>query len=362
MDERKQMVERFWGRVQQVIGLVPMRVIGLLDLFELSASQAIANEDVDWAHCIEEQVKENGTAMYEEAKRRGFTRPKIDVFGLQYNNLGAFRLLPAEKVSINDVRKLIQDNGIRSYITASPERGTRYRGTSAGTANPAAVACASDHLKRPLLEKLAAYYAKRKNLGINRNFFDDLPVLILSESENQSIVRVPCQKCNHQPICTRNGANWTLSNYFQHVRTHLKRVAEVRSSRTSIGSGRIGGPGRSRRRNPGMMRRSVSVEPVIEESGESTPPLSTPVHTDAEDVQHDVSSRELSDFGDGSVEELADSCTEQTDGGHVDVIASCSKKSVSDLIQQFSGAVESTSRDHHGEQVRVLRSNTTSEN
>lgn len=52
-EERGQIKERFWKRVQKVIGLVPHRVMALLDMFDLSASQVIAEASVEWPKLID---------------------------------------------------------------------------------------------------------------------------------------------------------------------------------------------------------------------------------------------------------------------------------------------------------------------
>lgn len=347
-DERREVVKRFWCRVQKVIGLVPRRVMGLLDLFEMSASQLIAKAETDWATCIEAEVKAKGGEMFDDAVKRGFTRTKSEVFGLQQNELDKFKLLDSEKASIDDLRKLIQDNGVRSYIIESPARATR-RG--APTAQQSNVVLTSGQLKQILLDKLACYYRKRKSLGINSNFFVDVQVVTESESENQAKVRVPCPKCNQKPGCTRNGNTWLTNNYYQHVRTHIAR----RSTR----------PGRASRRNSGVdnrrrsgQHRSVAAGSVTEEDGEDGPRASSPVDTDedrGEEVRQGTSSEGTSasrsaqvppapsvtdaERGENSVEDRGVEKAAGSGSGQ-----SRRHKSVTELVLQFSG--EGTSQHY----------------
>lgn len=296
-DERREVVKRFWGRVEKVVGLVPRRVMGLLDLLEMSASQLIARAGTDWAACIETRIKANGEAMFEAAKERGFTRTKSEVFGLHHDSLGTFELYDYEKASIEDIRKLIQDNGIRSYINESPVRVTRQPNPPSGILTPG-------QSKQMLLDKLAGYYRSRKNLGISSNFFVNLQV---QESENQAIVRVPCPKCNQKPGCTRSGNTWLTNNYYQHVRTHLRKELEVRSSRRS---GRFGGPSRrpsgvgTRQRG---LRRSLTSQ-SMNEDGED--------EESDEGVQQGASPEEVSDAvaGRSSQGSQAQSVTADTAG------------------------------------------------
>lgn len=383
IDERKELMTRFWSRVTKAIGLVPIRVMGLLDLFELSASQGIADTEMDWACHIETQVKARGDEMFQIAVNWGFTRSKYDVFGLEHNDVSTFSLLPAERICINNIRKLIQDNGIRSYI-ATPVRATRRREPCADQPNFLDVVPTSGQLKQMLLEKLAGYYRKRKNLGINGNLFADLSVVTVSESENQETVRVPCVKCNHRPTCSRNGTVWLANNYYQHVRIHLRKEAEVRSSRRS--TGRVGRPGGPSRRASGVNTRSATeqrervdedaesgedqstlVDRDVERESQQSPSLtassdphaqSIPLDTDGDDdAQPDASSGvQRGSVADGTEEQAAGS----GDGG-------CQpgrKKSVSELVQQFSGEGTSNRYKQGTEQSeqRCLRSREPSEN
>lgn len=366
-EERRQTVTRFWDRVQEVLGLLPLRVMGLLDLFELSASQIIANAETDWAACIEKEVKAKGDAMFENAVRRGFTRQKCDVFGLEHSDLGTFSLFPGEKVAIEDLRKLIQANGIRSYITDSSVQPVRRRG--AGTIQ-ADVVPTPGQLKKILLYKLANYYRKHRSLGINGNFFLNLPVVTLSEANNKMTVRVPCVKCDQPPKCDYNGTSWLTNNYYQHVRTHLRREAEARSSRRS-GARRLRRPGRRRSNIPGTGQRrrltSGSVNQEAEGGEEDLQGAPTPVHTDeerdeqsptlnasrdqptqsvpsdtdrerCEDAQQEASSEEPRD----SVEDRSAGQAAGSGGGGG--CQSSSRKSVTELIEQFSG--EGTSKQY----------------
>lgn len=390
---RKQMRERFWRRVQEVIGVLPVRVMGLLDLFNLSASQNIADAKTDWVKIVEKEVKEKGDKMFDYAVEQGFTRSKRDVFGLDHNNLGAFSLLAAEKVSINDIQKLIQQNGIRTYITASPARGTNRRvqaNSSAGALTPA-------QQKKILLDKLANYYRKHR-VGISSSFFVDLAVETVQESVQCAVVSVPCPKCDTKVMCTRNGNTWMTSNYYQHGRTHSRREAEVRSSQrgTSRRSPRL----RNRR------RRSSTVEPANEEreSGESSQDSPTLVSTTEERgestkqqqnltasgdedkergedaspqgriveqaaagqssivVDH-IAEQAAAGSGDGAGESsiVVDLIVEQTAGSGDGAGQSSKKKSVTELIDQFSGEGMS-SHSFQKSSGRILRSRNTSEN
>lgn len=284
-DETREVVKRFWCRVQKEIGPIPLRVRGLLDLLEISATRFLGSRKTDWSKLIQERIQKKGNVLFNAAKKRGFTRTRSEVFGPEHHDLGKFELGGEEVEAIEDVSRLIQTNGIRPYIAESPVRAVvaGSSGSIPAQPNQSNVVLNSGQLKQILLEKLASYYRKRRNLGISSSFFKDLQLSTESELEDRAMVRVPCPKCNHKPGCTRNGNTWVTNNYYQHVRTHIRKESEARSARRSQ---RHGGPSRLTR---AAQRRSLLSGPNLREASTDTD------EEGDEESQHGESSEEVID-------------------------------------------------------------------
>lgn len=362
MEARKRTVERFWQRVENLIGLVPMRAKALLDLFGLTASIALGDTKRVWTKLIEEEIQKHGDSMFEEARSEGFTYSRQEVFGSQQNMLEKYELRPALASSIESVQKLIQEEGIRALIAESPVAQSRRRQAGAGAG--AGANEASEEFKKPLLEQIANYYETHPGLGIRSSVFANLSVSILSESGTDAAARVPCVKCRRMIKCTRSDNNWLTGNYYQHVRLHRRQLAvsgedrvdalrtPVRRprNRTSIGtrSGMTAKRRRGTRRS--ILRRSVTN--ARNSNAESIASDQDETLDEAEVSGENVVSPALPPSSDLQVV-VPINCEAQAN--EVPVEAGCSLgqrsggKSVSDLIAQFTGeGTSSTSFDPQG--------------
>lgn len=356
------MVDRFWERVQMYTGVIPHRAMALLDLFELSASLTLADPISEWPECMEAQIKLCGDTMFEEARSQGLTHTRSELFGRHENDLAHYVMQPVVASAIRVVRKLIQQHGIRTFITESPAQATRRRQT--GNEQECVIGAeASDEIKRPLLDQIANYYETHNELGIRRNMIANLSVCILEESPTQMTVRVQCVKCRRKPKCTRNEANWLTGNYYQHVRTHLKNDATVEDDqptptrrnrkRRSVGarSVRI-----SRRRQ--TSRRVTNMRQSLAASRRLPSPTSGQDEENGEDGWQDTQG-ELPpptaslQGGDPTNSEPAPSCSYAVD--KQPGTRPRRGKSVSELIEKFSS--EGTSRESFGPQRKSTSSN-----
>lgn len=339
------MVQRFWDRVGRIIGVIPRRVIALLDLFELSASIVIANQEQDWAATIERVVVDQGNLLYDEAVERGFKRTKFDVFGRHMDDLRKFALLESEKYAIKRVKDLVMERGIHSLISSSSEMPRVRRRTTTIT-DATQEAGASHEIKKPLLEQLARYYMTNKDLGIKGDAFKDLPVTIESQEDEKLTVRVKCIECQHAPRCVRTGSTWGASNYFQHVRkVHIDKREAMRRRRSlrvrpnQVGTPRILRSGRNlnKRRSRITAETPATSTPQVEERGESEEPSADLRLVEPTEPPSEPQGR-IGDEENRRTEEEARTTPEQANN-----VPSSPPRDVSSLVSYFSG--EGTSKD-----------------
>lgn len=370
-EERGQIKERFWKRVQKVIGLVPHRVMALLDMFDLSASQVIAEASVEWPKLIEDDIRKSGVEIFDDAVSRGLARSKYDVFGRQQNDLATFSLHAAEEVSINNVGKLIQKYGIRQFIEGSPVLARRCQEIGTDQVNPIA-----DDSKKMLLEKLANYYRQHEECGVDPDYFVDLPVLTISNTGDQATVRVTCAVCKKtRPMCKRSGGNWVTNNYYQHVRTHLRGVVRRREEELaslsseedtdSDGDGAHGdravggGSGSVEEADVGGGSSVASRNDSVDEAAVGDGSGGASRSGSNEEAANDGDSSEAAivdgetvvSSGDGGPAESGNDGTAPVsaggDGAAGSGVCQPSRKSVADLISQYQYAGEGSSRHHH---------------
>lgn len=343
-NKRDEMVQRFWDRVGGIIGVIPRRVIALLDLFELSASIVIANKEQDWADTIQTAVVDQGAVLYDEAVGRGFKRSKFEVFGRHMNDLRKFALLASEKCAIARVKDLVLERGIHSLISGPSEVPRVRRRTTITDASD--MADASDEIKKPLLEQLARYYSINKDLGVKGDAFKDLLVTIESQEDEKLVVRVKCIECQQAPRCVRTGSTWAASNYFQHVRkVHIdkreamRRRRSLRARPNQFGTPRIPRPGR----NLNNRRRRVTAET----QATSTPQVEENVET--EERSADLPSDQPTDLPsepqgcDGDEENRRTEQEKLTTPEQANDVSRSPPRDVSSLVNYFSG--EGTSKD-----------------
>lgn len=226
-------VERFWQRMTEVVGVIPIRVIGLLDLLQLSASEGLATNK-DWGAQVMDDIRNDGEGIFEEAcNRRIVNRAnKYDIFGRHESDLKSFRLTGSEMGSINAIAKMVQEHGILHFIgeTEGSGRllGTRsVRPAVAGKNTPVPV-----EIKTALITRLSEYYEKRPNFNIRPNAFDNLPMHIESQAGEEMKIQAKCVRCSRTIKCTQMGLRWNISNYAQHIyRVHTTRQTNRSNSR-----------------------------------------------------------------------------------------------------------------------------------
>lgn len=223
MDENDHgdVVRRFWQRMQSVVGVIPERVIALMDLLELSASEALTM-DRDWGATILEDIRLEGEGIYKDAvarKKVPANRTKYTIFGRHQDDLANFRLTGAEESSINSIARIVREHGIAYFITEQqpgrlPER------------IPAASAAGPPDLQVSLRDRLNDYFnGKPEYFGVNA--FANLAIEIESRHPNQDKVRAKCLRCPNTIRCTRTRNVWHISNYTQHVkRKHKPRATD----------------------------------------------------------------------------------------------------------------------------------------
>lgn len=215
-------IERFWQRMQKTIGVVPKRVIALMDLLELSTTDALTM-DRDWGATIYNDIKAEGLELFDEAMRRGILprdRTKYDVFGRHENNMANFRLTGTETSMINSIARAARDYGIMYFIgeeegTIPATRPVVFRD---GPPNPFQA-----ELQASLGGRLNNYFNSRPEyFGLNA--FDNARVRIEQQRPNRVKVKVQCVRCAKGIGCTRVGNIWHISNYTQHVKRKHKRA------------------------------------------------------------------------------------------------------------------------------------------
>lgn len=230
----KAKVERFWQRMMEVVGIVPFRVIGLMDLLQLSASQALAT-DKDWGALVLQDIRNDGERIFEEACKRELAThdQKYNIFGRHENDLKNFELTSPEMTSINAIARTVQVHGILCFIGETEEGPGRSQ--VARSARPAVagnVTSVPVEVKTSLITRLSEYYKNHVELNIRPNAFDNLPMSIEWQDGENIRVKPKCVRCAQTIGCTKMGNKWNISNYTQHVRRkHRPRQTDETNSR-----------------------------------------------------------------------------------------------------------------------------------
>lgn len=229
-------VERFWQRMMKVVGVIPIRVIGLMDLLQLSASEALATDN-DWGTSVLEDIRNDGEGIFEEACKRGLVTngEKYDIFGRHENDLRNFRLTGSEMSSINAIAKMVQVHGILHFIDETEEGPGRSqvarsaRPTVAGNATSVPV-----EVKTSLITRLSEYYKNHVEFNFRPNAFDNLPMSLEWQDGENIRVKPKCVRCAQTIGCTKMGNKWNISNYTQHVRRkHRPKQTDGTNSRST---------------------------------------------------------------------------------------------------------------------------------
>lgn len=212
-DNRRIIVERFWQRMREAVGVIPVRVIGFMDLLQLSASNGLT-EVRDWGASVYNDISEEGMALFDEAVLRGsMTRSRFEVFGRHENNMQDFRLTSAETSSINAIATMVRERGIMYFI---------------GEGEPTLPV---DAPPTPSLAELQASLSRRLNDYFNakpeyfgRNAFNNVRINVTPDQPPDQIkVRLRCVGCPYSIGCTKVGnKNWHISNYTAHVKMKHK--------------------------------------------------------------------------------------------------------------------------------------------
>lgn len=229
-------VERFWQRMTEAVGVIPIRVIGLLDLLQLSASEGLATNK-DWGAQVLEDIVNDGEAIFEEACQRELVNRdnKYAIFGRHENDLNNFRLTGSEMSSINAIAKMVQRYGILHFIgemEVGPGRlqaPRPVRPAAAVNGTPVPV-----EIKTALIKRLSEYYKKHRECNVRPNVFDNIPMHIDSQDAEEMKIKVKCVRCSQTIKCTKKREKFIISNYTQHVRNiHRTRQISCASPRLS---------------------------------------------------------------------------------------------------------------------------------
>lgn len=212
-------IERFWQRMQEAVGVIPVRVIAFLDLLQLSASNGLT-EERDWGTSVYDDINNEGTALFDEAVQFGIMkRSRFEVFGRHADNMQEFRLTGAESAAINAIANMVRERGIMYFIGEEQPPALPVDGPPA----PSEV-----ELQATLSRRLNDYFnSKPEYFGINA--FDNVRLNLAPEQPpNEIKVQVECVRCPHRLRCTKVGPNWHVSNYVAHVkRKHKPRRSGV---------------------------------------------------------------------------------------------------------------------------------------
>ena len=235
---RSEVVERFWGRINEAIGIIPRRVPHLLDLLELSASAVIGVEATDWVESINTTVQNDGPRLFDQAVARGEKRTMLDFFGIHSEDLNTFKLNDVEATAVRLISKTVRERGIPCLV------GTK-------TPDPLVVADESldvttPELRAQIINRIQKYYQDKGDPHFTAEALSKLPVRVFQDSATRSAAYVKCLRCTKEIKITRDKPNrWSISNYNQHVNIHAGRP---RTRRAHIRASTIAGRTRLRRR------------------------------------------------------------------------------------------------------------------
>lgn len=249
--DKREIVDRFWQRMGKLIGIIPWRVISIMDLLELSGSDALA-EVKDWGTAINATIQAEGQAIYDEGiERKTVTVSKFDIFGRHATSLDKFELTAGEKSTIQRIAKSVQENGILRFIhgnEANHEAGQEHIPEVDDIVAPIVTPA---EIQKSLIKRLATYYGTRPGTGIKMDDFNNLAVRITEQAPNRVAVKADCVlKCGRSVVCIQTGRTWAVSNYVQHItRVHQVRKSDCIAHHT-----------RSRRNRSNRNRRNTRVD------------------------------------------------------------------------------------------------------
>lgn len=270
-------LERFWKRMRKLVGIIPKRVINIMNLLELSGSDALATE-IDWGASVERTVLTQGAGIYDEALQRNpATLSKDKIFGRHGADLSQFELTDGEKSLINRIARRVQERGILCFIHDTGDAA----GEQIPPADDSRIVIPMPTLpaiRQSLLARLSTYYGTRPSCGIHMRDFDNLRVDILQQEPGKVTVNAQCVlKCGKGVKCTQTGSTWAVSNYIQHIsRKHMPTDADPDS---------VAQRTRSRQGSTGDNDSDSTYEP--DDDDQSSSELSgSPISIDEDELEH----------------------------------------------------------------------------
>lgn len=336
-ENRKIIERRFWQRMQAMIGLMPGRVIAIMNFLGLSACNSLATER-DWGALVVADIRQFGKGFFDEAVNSGkcARTDQSKIFGPHKDDFEHFALSSAEETSINAVARAVQERGILYFIceeqvTVRPSQTVHL---------PAGPRTPSQNAAQPSLAARLNAYFNTKPEYFGPNAFDDVRVTIIEEALNIVKVYARCIGCQTSLRCTRTNNIWHISNFVQHVkRKHKPRPNSDGIHRRT----------RSRLQLPSEEDEGDSNESVFEEETFSEGGEESFENEEAgdEEYEEDEEEEEDEDYVAEEDTELAAAAEQATVGssGTEATLATTdgSRRSVSELVDIFS-AGPSTSR------------------
>ena len=234
---RSEVVERFWGRINEAIGIIPRRVPHLLDLLELSATAVVGIEGTDWVESINATIRDDGQRLFDHAVARGEKRTVLDFFGIHSRDLKTFKLNDVEAGAVRLISKTVRERGIPYLLgTRAPEP----------LATDESLDITTPELRTQIINRIQKYYQDKGDVNCTAEVLSRLPVRVFEDSDTRSAAYVKCLQCAKELKITRDKPNrWTISNYNQHVNIHAGRP---RTRRAHVRASIIAGRTRLRRR------------------------------------------------------------------------------------------------------------------
>ena len=234
---RSEVVERFWGRINEAIGIIPRRVPHLLDLLELSATAVVGIEGTDWVESINATIRDDGQRLFDHAVARGEKRTVLDFFGIHSRDLKTFKLNDVEAGAVRLISKTVRERGIPYLLgTRAPEP----------LATDESLDITTPELRTQIINRIQKYYQDKGDVNCTAEVLSRLPVRVFEDSDTRSAAYVKCLQCAKELKITRDKPNrWIISNYNQHVNIHAGRP---RTRRAHVRASIIAGRTRLRRR------------------------------------------------------------------------------------------------------------------
>lgn len=234
IEANRQRSARFWQRMQMLVGVIPFRVIGVMDLLQLSGSSALEADEEDWVTSLTTWLQDDGEEIFAEACRRGLVTAdqKFDIFGRHANDLRQFKLTPPERRSMISIAGMVRNHGILHFIreTAEEPQAPPTRRSTVPANDP----LVPGEVKASLIKRLSAYFKNRVEFNIRPQAFDNLPMSIEWQTGENMRVQAKCVQCTKTIGCTKTGAKWAISNYTQHVHRKHKALAQASGTNSRV--------------------------------------------------------------------------------------------------------------------------------